>query len=78
MLGAKNHARHFPEVPGNGRRNARRSMFGTKMLGAHVRCRGFSLEKKNKVKDIIQQYILQQNKTVYMKNPHFYKSPVFK
>ena len=43
------------------------------MLGAG----GFPL-KKNKVKDIIQQYIVQQTKTVYMKNPHFYKSPVFK
>ena len=30
------------------------------------------------MKDIIQQYIVQQTKTVYMKNPHFYKSPVFK
>ena len=78
MLGAKNHARHFPEVPGNGRHNARCSMFGAKMLGAHVRRRGVFPWKKNKVKDIIQQYILQQNKTVHMKNPHFYKSPVFK
>ena len=48
MLGAKNHARRFPEVPGNGRRNARRSMLGAKMLGAHVRRRGFSLEKRTK------------------------------
>ena len=36
MLGAKKHARHFPEVPGNARRNARHSMFGAKMLGAHM------------------------------------------
>ena len=46
MLGAKNHARRFPEVPGNGRRNARRSMFGAKMLGAHVRRRRFPLKKE--------------------------------
>ena len=48
MLGEKNHARRFPEVPGNGRRNARHSMLGAKMLGAHVRRRGFSLEKRTK------------------------------
>ena len=35
------------------------------MLGAG----GFPL-KKEQSEDIIQQYILQQNKTVYMKNPH--------
>ena len=46
MLGAKKHARRFPEVPGNGRHNARRSMFGAKMLGAHVRRRGFPLKKE--------------------------------
>ena len=46
MLGAKKHARHFPEVPGNARRNARYSMFGAKMLGTHVRCRGFPLKKE--------------------------------
>ena len=43
------------------------------MLGAQV----FPL-KKNKLKDIIQQYILQQNKAVYIKNTYFHKSPVFK
>ena len=46
MLGTKKHARHFPEVPGNGRYNARYSMFGAKMLGAHVRRRGFPLKKE--------------------------------
>ena len=46
MLGAKKHARCFPKVSGNARRNARRSMFGAKMLGAHVRRRGFPLKKE--------------------------------
>ena len=50
MLGTKKHARCFPEVPGNGRCNARYSMFGTKMLGAHVRHRGFPLKKRTKWK----------------------------
>ena len=49
-----------------------------KMLGVHVRCTGVFPLKKNKLKDITQQYILQQNKTVYIKNTYFHKSPVFK
>jgi len=46
MLGAKKHARCFPEVPGNARHNARHSMFSAKMLAAHVRRRGFPLKKE--------------------------------
>ena len=48
------------------------------MLGVHVRCTGFPFKKEQKRKNIIQQYILQQNKAVYKKNTYFYKSPVFK
>ena len=44
------------------------------MLGAG----GFPLKKEQSERYHTTIYILQQNKTVYMKNPHFYKSPVFK
>ena len=78
MLGAKNHARRFPEVPGNARHNARHSMLGAKMIGVHIRHTGFPFIKEQTERYHTTIYIIQQNETVYMKNTYFHKFPVFK